>query len=193
MLIGLTGKYCSGKNHVASLLEAAGLPVLDVDKLGYQALESEKETIFARFGADLKKPDGTLSRNLLGERVFGKPEKLAALEAIVHPAVNLLTEKWVASQKGSCVINAALLHRSSVFGKLDKIIIVTAPHIIRFFRARKRDKLPFAEITRRFKSQKDFTSQYLSSNTEIYIVGNSGFSGSRKLKRRIDIITEGIY
>ena len=193
MLIGLTGKYCAGKNFIASLLEERGLPVLDIDKLGYQALESEKETIFTQFGADLKKTDGTLDRSLLGERVFGKPEKLAALEAIVHPAANLLTEKWIASQKGSCVINAALLHRSSVFGKLEKIIIVTAPYLIRFFRAGKRDKLPFKEIARRFKSQKDFTSQYLSSNAEIYRVGNSGFSGLRKLKRRIDMITEGIH
>jgi dephospho-CoA kinase len=39
MIIGLTGKYCAGKNYIAVLLEARGLPVLDVDKLGYQTLE----------------------------------------------------------------------------------------------------------------------------------------------------------
>jgi len=192
MIIGLTGKYCAGKNHIALMLEEKGLPVLDVDKLGYQALESEKEIIFNQFGVDLKKDDGTLDRRLLGERVFGKPEKLSALEAIVHPAVNLLTDKWIAAQKGSCVINAALLHHSSVFNKLDKIIIVTAPYLIRFFRARKRDKLPFTEIIRRFASQKNFTAQYLSVNAEIYRAGNSGFFGSLKLKRLIDMIAEGI-
>jgi dephospho-CoA kinase len=47
MLIGLTGLYCAGKNFIGSMLQARGLPVLDVDKLGYQVLETEKERIFA--------------------------------------------------------------------------------------------------------------------------------------------------
>ena len=191
MIIGITGKYCAGKNFIASLIEKRGFAVLDVDKLGYLALESEKETIFAQFGADLKNPGGSLNRRLLGQLVFGKPEKLAALEAIVHPAVNIMTEKWIESQGGSCVINAALLHRSSVFNRLDKIIIVTAPYFIRFLRARRRDMLPCSEIYRRFNSQKNFNSQYFTLNAEIYRVGNSGFPGTKKPERRIDEIIEG--
>ena len=193
MLIGLTGAYCAGKNHVASLLEARGLPVLDVDKLGYKALEMEKETIFARFGADIKRPDGSLDRRLLGQRVFGKPEKLAALENIVHPVANRLTDEWIAAQNASCVINAALLHRSSVFNRLDRIIVVTAPFFTRLLRAKKRDRLSWTAILRRFASQKNFNSQYLAVNAEIYRVGNPGLFGSRnlKLERRIDTILEG--
>jgi dephospho-CoA kinase len=193
MLIGLTGTYCAGKNHVASLLEARGLPVLDVDKLGYQALEMEKETIFACFGADIKRPDGSLDRRLLGKRVFGKPEKLAALENIVHPVANRLTDEWVAAQSAPCVINAALLHRSSVFNRLDRIIVVTAPFFTRLLRAKKRDRLSWTAILRRFASQKNFNSQYLAVNAEIYRVGNPGLFGSRnlKLERRIDTILEG--
>jgi dephospho-CoA kinase len=37
-LIGLTGTYCAGKNHVASLLEQRRLPVLDLDKLGHEVI-----------------------------------------------------------------------------------------------------------------------------------------------------------
>jgi len=196
MLIGLTGTYCVGKNHIAAMLETRGLPVLDVDKLGYQVLETEKEAIFAQFGADLKKTDGSPDRRLLGQRVFGKPEKLAALEAIVHPAANRLTDEWIAAQNGSCVINAALLHRSSAFNKLERIILVTAPFLTRLIRAKRRDKLSFQAILKRFASQKDFNTQYLSVNAEIYRVGNPGLFGSRnlrqKLERRIDEIIEGI-
>ena len=112
MLIGLTGTYCAGKNHVAALLERRGLPVLDVDKLGYTAIESEKAAIIARFGRELLRPDGTIDRRRLGARVFGRPEELAALEALVHPVANRLTGEWVAAQGGKpCVINAALIHR----------------------------------------------------------------------------------
>jgi len=202
MLIGLTGAYCAGKNYIASLLEARKLPVLDVDKLGYQALEAEKGTIFAQFGADLQKPDGSLDRRLLGQRVFGNPEKLAALEGIVHPPTNRLTDEWIASQNGSCVINAALLHRSSAFNRLDRVIVVTAPFLTRLLRAKRRDRLKLREILKRFASQKDFDTQYLSINAEIYIVENPGLScgsgggfGSRnlqKLERRLDKILEGI-
>jgi len=191
MIIGLTGKYCAGKNHIASMLETRGLPVLDVDKLGYQALEAEKEKIFSMFGADLQNAKGSVDRQLLGKRVFGNPEKLASLEAIVHPAANRLTDEWIAAQKNHCVINAALLHRSSSFNKLDSIILVKAPFFTRLLRAKRRDKLPWIDLLKRFRSQKDFGTQYLSINAEIYRVENSG-SKSRLLERRIDEIIEGM-
>jgi len=200
MLIGLTGTYCAGKNHVAALLEARGLPVLDVDKLGYKVLETEKETIFAQFGRDLQKPDGSLDRRLLGRKVFGNPEKLAALEAIVHPAANRLTTEWVAERERAgdktCVINAALLHRTPLFSRLDRIILVKAPLLTRLIRAKRRDKLSWGEILKRFASQKDFTAQYLSINAEIYKVGNPGLTGAgipgKKLERRLNKFIEGI-
>jgi dephospho-CoA kinase len=200
MLIGLTGTYCAGKNHVAALLEARGLPVLDVDKLGYKALETEKEAVFAQFGGDLRTADGSVDRRLLGQRVFGKPEKLAALEAIVHPTANRLTCEWVADRDRTgdraCVINAALLHRSTVFKRLDRIILVTAPLFTRLIRAKRRDRLSWAEILKRFASQKDFNSQYLSKNAEIYRIENPGLTGSgnlrKKLDSRLDKCLEGI-
>jgi dephospho-CoA kinase len=207
MIIGITGTYCAGKNYVAALLEIRGLPVLDVDKLGYKALETEKEAIIARFGDDLRKtcgswqPEAALDRRLLGQIVFGNPEKLAALEAIVHPAANRLTDEWIAAQGKHCVINAALLHRANIFNRLDRIIMVTAPYLTRLLRARRRDRLSWQEIIRRFASQHSFNSQYLTINAnpvsaEIYIVKNPGITSSQKLRqkleRRVDKAIEGI-
>jgi len=200
MIIGLTGKYCAGKNHIASILEAKGLPVLDVDKLGYQALETEKKTIFTQFGNDLQRDDGSLDRRLLGHRVFGQPEKLRQLENIIHPPVNRMTSEWIAALKPAnsphCVINAALLHRSIVFSSLDRIILVTAPLFIRLVRARRRDRLSWLAILKRFTSQQKFNSQYLTANAEIYKVGNPEIFVWRnlhqKLECRIDRIFKGI-
>lgn len=206
-IIGLTGTYCAGKNHVAALLELRGLPSLDVDKLGHEALETKKEAVFARFGGGLQTPDGKINRRLLGEKVFGKPEEMAALEAIVHPAANRLTHEWIAAQNTSCVINAALLHKSSAFDLLDFIILVNAPFFTRLWRARQRDRLSLPALLRRFASQKDFVPQYLSGKADIYRVENPGLfqrtggdfeSASRHfsadLASRIDEIlsTEGI-
>lgn len=204
MIIGLTGTYCAGKNYVAAIMKKKGLPVLDVDKLGYKVLENEKETIYAQFCMDLQKadsswkPEAALDRRLLGQIVFKDPQKLRQLEAIVHPAANRLTEEWITEQSKTgnraCVINAALLHKSSVFERLDRIILVTAPYLTRFLRAHRRDKLPWKEILKRFASQKNFYTQYLSKKAEIYIVENPGFAGfgNVKLESQIDTFIEGI-
>jgi dephospho-CoA kinase len=197
MLIGLTGKYCAGKNHIADILEKRGLKIIDADKLGHQVLETEKEVIFPQFGFDLKKEDCSLDRRLLGQKVFGKPEKLAALEAIVHPSVDRLIHELTVNEGVNYVINAALLHRAAIFTRLDLIILITAPFFTRFMRARRRDRLSFMQILKRFMSQMNFETQYLSINAEIERVENPGLSGSsiqhRKLENRIEKILEGIY
>jgi dephospho-CoA kinase len=192
MIIGLTGMYCSGKNYIAALLEKRGFSVLDVDKLGHIALENKKEEIFSRFGNDIKNNDCSINRRRLGEIVFSKNNEMAALEAIVHPEANRLTLDWIAVQNGKpCVINAALLHKSVVFGQLKGIILVSAPWLVRLIRAKKRDKLPWTTLIRRFSSQKQFFAQYLAKNADIYKVENSGFVRKR-LERRIDEILSGL-
>jgi dephospho-CoA kinase len=201
-LIGLTGPYCAGKNYVARLLEARGLETLDLDALGHRAIETEKKAVLNRFGPSVTGKDGAIDRRLLGERVFGRPGELAALEGIVHPAVNRMTEAWISSRENRpCVINAALLHRSSVFTRLDCIILVRSPLFIRFLRALKRDRLPLIQLIRRFRSQRKFIAQYLRGNTDTYtkvhIINNRGCFGlcsgryRRKLENRIDGILSG--
>jgi dephospho-CoA kinase len=204
-IIGLTGACCAGKNHVAALLEKRGLPVLDVDTLGHQAIIEEKEAIVSRFGVDILGPGGEVDRRRLGTKVFGKPEEMAALEAIVHPAANRLTLRWLEAQGDRpCVVNAALLHRSSAFELLDAVILVKAPLLTRLLRAKKRDKLPWPAIIRRFKSQRDFFSRYRDKSpgklADIYVIDNRGYPVfvsrplTNTLERRIDEILaiEGI-
>ena len=194
-IIGLTGTYCAGKNYVALLLDRRLLPVLDLDKLGHRIIEAEKERLLARFGGDILEPGGFIDRKRLGNKVFGKPEELAALEDIIHPGVNRETLVWIKSRKEQiCVVHAALLHRSSIFNALDAIIIVEAPFLVRLLRAKKRDRLPWVSLLRRFLSQRGFNAQYFKENTDIYKVGNPGFFGFMerfhrdKLEKRIDEI-----
>ena len=201
MIIGLTGLYCAGKNHVSLLLEKRGLSVLDADKVGHDVIQRETEKIVLRFGKKILDSQGTVNRSVLGKLVFGNPAELAALEAIIHPAVNNLTEEWLAhqaaNQNSHCVINAALLHKSSVFNRLGAILVVCAPFSIRFFRAIKRDKRDPWELIKRIRSQKDLPRyknrktqpQLFSCPADIYTIQNSGFSGSRRnLEKQIDAV-----
>jgi dephospho-CoA kinase len=186
-LIGLTGTYCAGKNYIGAILEERGLPVLDVDKLGQRVIETEREAILERFGADILGPEGAIDRRLLGAKVFGKSEELEALQGIVHPAANRMTDEWIAEQGGKpCVINAALLHKSSAFLRLALIILVQAPVLTRLLRARKRDGLPLGQLLTRFRSQRQFTAQYFAGKADIYVIENRGHGGlgaSRSRKR----------
>jgi dephospho-CoA kinase len=192
--IGLTGKYCSGKNFVAALLAQRSLPVLDVDKLGHAVIETEKELLLERFGRDILDPQGLIDRRTLGAKVFGKPGELSALEEIIHPAVNRETLAWInARNEKACIINAALLHRSSALPVLDAAIIVEAPFIVRLFRAKKRDRISWMPIVRRFWSQRKFKYQFFDEKTDIYRVNNfSGCAGNNtanaRLEKRIDEI-----
>jgi dephospho-CoA kinase len=194
-ILGLTGVYCAGKNHTALLLKERGFEVLDVDKLGHGVIETERDAILKRFGRGILGEDGRIDRKSLGERVFGKPEELAALEGIIHPEVNRITAEWIEAHRGKpLAINAALLHRSSAFSRLDGIILVKAPLITRLLRARKRDRLSWGQLIKRFRSQREFTALYSAQNADIYIVHNRGYFGfcsrvfNRGLKNRIDTI-----
>ncbi|MCX7948709.1 MAG: dephospho-CoA kinase [Treponemataceae bacterium] len=199
LLIGLTGPYCAGKNYVAQILEKRGLLVLDVDRLGHRALDQEKERIVHLFGPAILDTTGKLNRKELGRIVFGDPEKLRALEAIVHPRANELTLEWIEQHRGHpLVINAALLHRSIVFDKLAFIILVTAPWPVRLFRGIRRDHISLWQALLRIWQQRSFFTQYKNKNTDIYVVPNPGIGwikrGPYQLERRIEriLVREGI-
>jgi len=186
-IIGLTGPYCAGKNHVALRLEKRLLPVLDVDKLGHEIIENEKGLLIKRFGEDILSGEGFIDRKRLGQKVFGKPKELAALEEIIHPAANKKTLEWINLQtENACFINAALLHQSSAFELLDAVIIVEAALPVRLLRAKKRDDLPWISIFKRFWSQRKFRYQFFAKKTDTYIVRNS--SSGTVLEDRIDEI-----
>jgi len=186
-IIGITGSYCAGKNYIAHLLEQRFFPVLDVDKLGHEVIEEEKKRLVTRFGEDIIRPDGLVDRKRLGQKVFGKPKELAALEEIIHPEVNRKTLEWLETRKDkTCFINAALLHRSSASEALDAVILVEAPLLVRLRRAKKRDNLPWISLIKRFWSQRKFNYQFFIKKTDIYRVGNP--SGCTNLEERIDEI-----
>jgi dephospho-CoA kinase len=187
-LIGLTGLYCAGKNYAAAIFERRGIPVLDVDKAGHEAVVTKKDEIVARFGGDILDGEGVIDRKKLGAKVFGKPPELRALEAIVHPEANRITHAWIAAHEGMpAVINAALLHKCACFDELDAIIVIHAPFLVRLWRAKKRDALPLRQLIPRLLSQKTFTAQYFQKNADTRIIAmeNFGLGMEKKLLKEV--------
>lgn len=154
MVIGVTGKYCSGKSTIARMLEQHDCKVLSVDNIGYQALAHYQTQVVTLFGESILNKDNSINRRILGAIVFSNREKLEQLESLLHPwmretIINMLaqnpSEKWV--------LDSALLFPMNLHTLCTHVIIVHAPYLIRLFRARKRDVLTFRQIIQRFKNQ----------------------------------------
>lgn len=90
VVVGLTGPIGCGKSTVAGWLGELGAAVIDADTVAQEVAGPGSDVaraITAEFGAGVVRHDGSLDRAALGRLVFGDPDALARLEAIVHPAV----------------------------------------------------------------------------------------------------------
>jgi dephospho-CoA kinase len=101
LLIGLTGGIGSGKSTVSSLLAERGAVVIDADAIVHE-LQAPGQPVLAamveRFGEDILDEAGALRRQRVADLVFGDPEALADLGAIVHPAVGEEIARRMAEQ-----------------------------------------------------------------------------------------------
>lgn len=88
--VGLTGCIGSGKSTVAGELVGHGAVLLDADAIVAELQQPGRpvlDAMVAHFGPSILRPDGHLDRKAVAGIVFADPEELAALNAIVHPAV----------------------------------------------------------------------------------------------------------
>jgi dephospho-CoA kinase len=90
-ILGLTGNIASGKTTVGlMLLELGASTYVDADQAVHE-LYLPGQPLVARlaeqFGRGIVNAEGGVDRARLGELVFGDPEQLERLEALVHPAV----------------------------------------------------------------------------------------------------------
>jgi dephospho-CoA kinase len=128
---GLTGGIASGKSAVAAMLREMGFPVLDADPIGHKLLEPgqpEREEVLREFGAELAGADGRIDRAKLGAIVFADPDRLAKLNAILHPRVaQILLKQYEEWERGGVrdagFVEAALLVESGFVSHLDGLIV----------------------------------------------------------------------
>jgi dephospho-CoA kinase len=145
LIVGLTGGIGSGKSTVASMLAARGAVVVDVDALGRAVIapggRAEAE-VLAAFGPAVADAAGHVDRAALARQVFGRPDELARLTAISHPAINLELADVIDAQDGDAIVvlDMAILVESTL-GRGDpehsytKVVVVEAPEELRVARA----------------------------------------------------------
>lgn len=130
LVVGLTGSIGMGKSTVAAMFEAAGVPVFDADA-EVRALQGPGGRLVPEIEAAF--PGSTdetgVSRERLGALVFGDPEKLARLEAIVHPVVAAKREAFLLEHAGAPVVvfDIPLLFEKGGANAVDTVVVVSAP------------------------------------------------------------------
>lgn len=172
--IGITGGIGSGKSVVAALLELSGVPVYIADtesKLLTATSPVIREKLIALFGDELYTAGG-LDKKRLASHIFGNPERLAQVNAIIHPEVNRHFLAWAERQSApACAIESAILFESGFDRVVDTALMVYAPMEVRIRRALERDAVPREEIVRRIESQ---LPDEVKKEKSDYVIFNDG-------------------
>jgi dephospho-CoA kinase len=131
-LVGLTGGIGAGKSSVSARLAARGAVIVDADAIVREVQAKGTpvfEAIVERFGPGVVGPDGELDRPALASIVFGDPELLKELNALVHPAVGAEVLRRVDEQRDTdrvVVLDVPLLVESGRY-RASGVIVVDAP------------------------------------------------------------------
>jgi dephospho-CoA kinase len=131
--VGLTGGIGCGKSTVAAMMGELGCHIINADKMAHALIATGTpacDEIRRQFGPGVFSADGSIDRARLAAVVFADARKLAALNAIVHPAVLSHIDKEFerlseSDPRGVAVVEAALLIESGYHQRLDRLILVT--------------------------------------------------------------------
>lgn len=141
-LIALTGGIAAGKSTIARRLAEHGAVHIDADQLAREAVlpgTPALAQIVDRFGSEVLTEAGDLDRPALGGIVFGDPEALAALNAIVHPAVRRLAAQRIAEAGDAdpdavVVYDVPLLAEDGGAPAYDLVVVAAAHPEVRLHR-----------------------------------------------------------
>ncbi len=156
--VGLTGGFATGKSFVGRALVDLGCHLLQADQVGHAVLAPDGEAyaaVIAQFGRGIVDPDGTIARKRLGEIVFAHPEKLAQLNALVHPAVFARQEAWFAQlpPHAIAIVEAAIMIETGSYRRYDRLILTVCRPELQIARAMQRDQLTEAQVRERLARQ----------------------------------------
>ena len=144
-VLGISGRVGSGKNEVAKILEKAGAIIVDADVLGHELLEHDqtvRERVAFAFPECVDAASGSINRNVLGDIVFSKRERLLTLNQIVHPTLRERVAAEVEKRRSGTAeviaINAALFHELQLRTLCDWVWAVDADTAVVLKRLRAR-------------------------------------------------------
>lgn len=177
--VGLTGGLATGKSFVGRTLAGLGCHLIRNDDLGHAVMQPGGEAydgIVREFGLAILNPDGTVDRRKLAAVVFHDAERLAALNALVHPPVRARTHAELdafekAHPDGIAVVEAAILVETGSFREYEKLIVAVCGEEQQIERAMSRDGLTREEVVNRLSRQMPLAEKIRYAD---YVIDTSG-------------------
>jgi dephospho-CoA kinase len=125
----LTGGIGAGKSEVSRRLAAQGAVIVDADTIAREVVAAGTDgfaEVVEAFGPDVIGADGELDRARLGDIVFADQQKLASLNAIVHPRVGArMRELEHAAGPSSIVVHdVPLIAENGLADAYDLVVVV---------------------------------------------------------------------
>jgi len=159
--VGLTGGLACGKSFVGEVLRGYGCLLIQADELGHAVLAPDGEAyepVVREFGSEILDAGGRIDRKMLAAQVFGAPERLAALNRLVHPAVyrkedELMAEFAARNPHGIAVVEAAILIETGSYRRYDRIVLVTCREDQQVERALRREGSSLSDVNARLSRQ----------------------------------------
>ncbi|WP_458085538.1 dephospho-CoA kinase [Streptomyces malaysiensis] len=129
--LGLTGGIGAGKSEVSRILTSLGAVLIDSDRIAREVVESGTPglaAVVAEFGPEVLTGEGRLDRPRLGAIVFNDPERLSALNAIVHPLVRDRSAELQSAAAPDAVVvhDVPLLAENNLAPLYDLVMVVDA-------------------------------------------------------------------
>lgn len=129
--VGLTGGIGAGKSEVSRLLVGHGAVLIDADRIAREVVEPGTPGLAAvvdAFGTDVLTAEGSLDRPKLGSIVFSDTDRLATLNAIVHPLVGARSAELerAAGPDAIVVHDVPLLTENGLAPLYDVVVVVDA-------------------------------------------------------------------
>ncbi|MFN0123791.1 MAG: dephospho-CoA kinase [Blastocatellia bacterium] len=194
--VGLTGGIATGKSFVSEVMREQGCEVTDADLIARQVVEPGQPAcaeILREFGPhvpDLALADGSINRAALGTYVFGYPERLRRLNAIVHPRVHEAQAAWMAAvaarnPRAIAVVDAALMIESGGYKKFEKLVVVHCDPAIQLERLMARNNLSREAARARIDSQMPTAEKLKFAD---YTIDTSG--GFTDTRRQVEALCE---
>lgn len=177
MILGLTGSVGSGKSTVADMLRLiAHADIIDADAIVHELQrpgEPCHAAIIQEFGQEMLAADGTLDRRKIAAVVFENPDRLDALNRIVHPMVwDEMTARLKASAaKPLVVLMVPLLYEVGADALCDAVAVVTISETERRHRLMERDGLTQEQVEKRLAAQMPQQEKVKRAD---YVIENSG-------------------
>ena len=136
-VVGLTGGIGAGKSEALAAFGRHGAATLSSDQIVHRLYDTDavRTAVGEHFGAAVMRPDGSVDRAAVADRVFADPAERRWLEGVLLPMISAEFARWRDSEveRGTPLLvhEAPTLFEAGVEHRYDAIVTITAPVDVR--------------------------------------------------------------